>query len=276
MSSTQLRVMVIGAHPDDCEITSAGTAVKFIRAGHRVKFVYVTNGNAGHHEAGGGPLALRRAEEVRRGCAVAGIEYEIMDNNDGYLEVNLKTRDKLIRTIREYNPDILITHRINDYHPDHRNTAVLVQDSSYLITVPNICPLVPIMKKAPVILYMHDNFKKPWEFTADAVVDIDDTFEDKIKMLHCHESQFYEWLPWNANAIDKVPKEEPERYKWLFDRFSLRSRNIADKYRDKLLNLYGVEKGAAVRHAEAFEISEYGYMPEPEELSALFSFGVEV
>jgi N-acetylglucosamine malate deacetylase 1 len=135
-----------------------------------------------------------------------------------------------------------------------------------------LCPLVPIIKKAPVILYTQDNFKKPWEFTADVVADIDNAFEDKVKMLHCHKSQFYEWLSWNGNYFERVPKEERERYKWLFDRFSLRSRNIADKYINKLMELYGVEKGAAVRHAEAFEISEYGYMTEPKELSDLFGF----
>lgn len=272
MESRKLRILVIGAHPDDCELGTGGTAIKFCRQGHKVKYVYATNGDAGHHELGGGQLAKIRSEEVKNSCAIAGIEFEILDNHDGYLEVSIKLREKFIQIIRSFAPDLIITHRLNDYHPDHRNTSLLVQDSSYLITVPNICPLTPALASQPVILYMHDNFKKPYEFSPDIVVSIDDVIDEKMKMLDCHQSQFYEWLPWNRGEIDKVPPNYEERKKWLFNNQGKRYEKIADNYRNELIKKYGLDLGKTVKYVEAFEISEYGRRISDEDITRYFSF----
>jgi N-acetylglucosamine malate deacetylase 1 len=272
MDNKKLRILVIGAHPDDCELGTGGTAIKYCRLGHIVKYVYATNGDAGHHELGGVKLAQIRAKEVRKSCAVAGIEYEILDNHDAYLEVNIKLREKFIRLIRDFKPDIIITHRPNDYHPDHRNTSLLLQDSSYLITVPNVCPLSPIVNIQPVILYIHDNFKKPYEFSPDIVVGIDDVVEDKVEMLNCHQSQFYEWLPWNRGEISLVPEDADERKEWLYNDETKRNEMVANRYRDKLLERYGYEYGIKIKFAEAFEISEYGRHLDKKEISQYFPF----
>lgn len=272
MEGNKMRVLVIGAHPDDCELGTGGAAIKFRRQGHTVKYIYATNGDAGHHEYGGGKLANIRSQEVKKSCAVAGIEYEILDNHDGYLEVTIKLREKFIQIIRSFAPDLIITHRPNDYHPDHRNTSLLVQDSSYLITVPNICPLTPPLSKQPVILYMHDNFKRPYEFVPHVIISIDDVMEEKLEMLNCHESQFYEWLPWNRGEADTVPENCDERKKWLFEYQSRRYENIANKYREELINKYGVIHGGKIRFAEAFEISEYGRQLSGKEVLKYFSF----
>ena len=153
--SKKLRIMVIGAHPDDCE-TSGGIALRFVRLGHSVKFLCATNGFSGHQSTMGGALSQIRWKEALSVSKLTGIEVEFLDNNDGYLTPGLPERTAMMRAIRIYAPDIIITHRPNDYHPDHRNTSILVQDCSYLVQVPNVCPMTPVLRYQPAILYMQD------------------------------------------------------------------------------------------------------------------------
>ncbi len=270
MQQTPLRALMIGAHPDDCEYLGGGLAAKYRAQGHAVKFVSATNGNAGHHQLGGAPLACRRLEETRRVSALTGIEYEILDNDDGQLEADLATRAQIISLIRAFRPDLIFTHRTNDYHPDHRRTGILVQDASYLIRVPNICPLVPHLTYTPVILYLQDSFQKPIPFAPEIVVAIDDVFEDKVQMLHCHESQFYEWLPSVGGYADQIPDGDEARLAWMRERREEYDGAVADCFRDKLVVRYGEAEGRAVRYAEAFEVSEYGRALPPDEITSLF------
>ena len=238
----QLHVLIIGAHPDDAE-ESCGTAALFVAAGHQVKLVSVTNGDAGHQTLGGGELMRRRAEEARKSGEILGVEYQLLDNHDGELLPTLENRQKIIRIIREFQSDIVITHRTNDYHPDHRNTGQLVLDAAYMVTVPNVCPETPILKTNPVFLFASDNFTKPTAFEPDVVVGIDETIEKKIDMYDCHVSQMYEWLPWNKGIIDQVPKGRAGRREWMAKSRREEAEQIANKYRDKLIALYGPEKG---------------------------------
>ena len=272
MSKKQINVLVFGAHPDDCDFKAGGVAALYAQQGHRVKFVSVTNGDAGHHEMGGGPLALRRYAEAQAAAEVAGIEYELLDNHDGELMPTLENRYKIIRTIREFRADLIMTHRPNDYHPDHRYTSTLVQDAAYMVTVPNICALTPRLEKNPVIVYLSDGFMKPYPFTPDVVVGIDAVVEQKIDMLHCHVSQFYEWLPYNGGTLDTVPAEASARRAWLAERQLNRFRGTAEKYRDLLIALYGEKAGSQVEYAEAFEGGEYGSPLTAENIPILFPF----
>jgi len=264
-----LHIIVFGAHPDDPEEVG-GTMAKFIQLGHKVRLVSMTNGNAGHFSMGGGPLAQRRYQEAQCAGKVIGAEYIVLDNDDGKLMVTLENREKVIAQIREFQADIVISPRPNDYHPDHRNTALLVQDAAYMVTVPNIVPLVRHLDKNPVFIYTDDHFTKPNPFEADIVVDIDDVIEKKIDMYACHESQVYEWLPYNSGRLDQVPKNPAERRAWLGKQWGARSN--ADKFRDLLVKLYGPERGNKVKYAEGFMVSEYGRKPSLEELKKLFPF----
>lgn len=265
MQQRQLRALMIGAHPDDCEFKTGGLAAKLRAQGHAVKFVSATNGEAGHHQMGGGPLAQRRWQETRRVAEVAGIEYDVLDYPDGRLEADLATRERFIGLIRAFRPDLVFTHRTNDYHPDHRRTGILVQDASYLIRVPNICPLVPHLSVTPIILYMQDHFLKPAPFSPDVVVAIDDALDVKARMLHCHESQMYEWLPYDGGYMDEIPEGDAARLDWLRERQVRRDAAVADRFREQLIARYGDERGRAARCAEAFEVSEYGRpLPEAE------------
>jgi N-acetylglucosamine malate deacetylase 1 len=269
--SNELHILIIGAHPDDAE-ESCGTAAKFVAAGHKVKLVSVTNGDAGHQTMGGGELARRRAAEAKNSGAVIGVEYEILDNHDGELLPTLENRRKIIRLIRNWQADIVITHRPNDYHPDHRNTAQLVLDAAYMVTVPNICPEAPICKKNPVFLYTSDDFTKPTPFEPDVVVGIDETIEKKIDMYCCHVSQFFEWLPFNSGRLDQVPKDKAERREWVAKRYRRGAEELANQYRSKLIELYGQEKGSKIKYAEAYQDSEYGSRLTKQNIPILFPF----
>lgn len=235
--------------------------------GHAVKFVSVTNGDAGHQSEGGGMLAKRRMAEAREAGKRFGVVYEVLDNHDGELLPSLEVRLQIIRKIREWNADVVIAPRPNDYHPDHRYTGILVQDAAYMVAVPNVAADTPPLKKNPVFLYFQDFFQRPNPFRPDIAIDISAVFDKKIHAMDAHESQFYEWLPWIGGYADKVPADKAERKKWLATNRAVR---ITPEVRTKLESAYGKEKGAQVQHAEAFEICEYGMQPNEKDLERLF------
>jgi LmbE family N-acetylglucosaminyl deacetylase len=265
----RLNVIAFGAHPDDCDQEAGGVAVKYAALGHRVRFVSVTNGDAGHQSEGGGALAARRRAEAQEAGRRIGIDYVVLDNHDGELLPTLKPREEIIRQIRQWKADLVLAPRPNDYHPDHRYTGVLVQDAAYMVVVPNITPDTPALRKNPVFMYFQDRFEKPAPFRPDVAISIDDVFEKKINMLDAHVSQMYEWLPWVDDDLSKVPKDPAERKRWLTE---TRGGQPTTAVRAALVKWYGADKGNAVRHAEAFEICEYGRRPDEAMLRKLFPF----
>ena len=270
-AGSPLRVLVFGAHPDDPEKVG-GTMAKFVALGHQVRLVSLTNGNAGHYSMGGGPLAQRRYQETQCAGRAIGAEYVVLDNDDGQLLPTLENREDVIRQIREFRADIVISPRPDDYHPDHRNTGLLVRDAAYMVTVPNIVPLTPHLEKNPVFMYMEDRFTVPAPFAPEVAVAIDDVIEKKIDMYHCHESQMYEWLPYNQGILDSVPSDPSQRRAWLAQWRGFRSSGPGETYRQLLIELYGRERGSRVRQAEAFQVSEYGSQPSLDALKRLFPF----
>jgi LmbE family N-acetylglucosaminyl deacetylase len=267
LASAQIRVIAFGAHPDDCDLGAGGLAAKLSKMGHKVKFVSLTNGDAGHQSMGGGALAKRRRAEATESGRRLGIEYEVLDNHDGELLPTLDVRLQVIRRIRQWNADVVISPRTNDYHPDHRNTGQVVQDAAYMVMVPNVAPDTPPIKKNPVFLHFQDRFQKPQPFRADIAIDIGDVFETKINALDAHESQFYEWLPWIGGEADKVPAGKAERKAWLAGQ---RTRSITPTVKAALEKFYGKDAAAKIQYTEAFEISELGTQPNEEMLRKLF------
>src|SRR5438034_657500 len=207
----KLNIIAFGAHPDDCDQRAGGTAAKYAALGHRVRFVAVTNGDAGHQTEGGGALAARRRAEAREAGRRIGIEYIVLDNHDGELLPSLNAREQIIRQMRQWKADLVLAPRPNDYHPDHRYTGVLVNDAAYMVVVPNVAPDTPPLRKNPVFLYFEDNFQKPQPFRPDVAISIDDVFSKKIDALDSHRSQFYEWLPWVDGKLDSVPHDAADR-----------------------------------------------------------------
>lgn len=269
-----VRIIAFGAHPDDCDLGAGGLAAKYAALGDKVKFVSLTNGDAGHQSQHGEELANRRRAEAQEAARRIGIEYEVLDNHDGKLLPSLEVREQVIREIREWKADIVIAPRPNDYHPDHRYTGVLVQDASYMVIVPNLVPDTPPLTKNPVFLYYSDRFTRPQPFRADIVVSIDDVFEKKINMLDAHVSQFYEWLPWTEGELEQVPHDPVERKKWLAS-WPSAERKLQPEWREAVKKRYGAQ-AAHIQHVEAFEITEYGHQPSEEEIRRLFPFFPEM
>lgn len=268
-TETPLRIIVFGAHPDDCDLGAGGLAALYTSLGHKVKFVSLTNGNKGHQDKGGGTLARIRYKEAKEAGRRLGIEYDVIDNHDGELLPTLENRMRVIEAIRLWNADIVIAPRTNDYHPDHRNTGILVQDAAYLVIVPNILSSVPALAKNPVFLYVRDRFQRPNPFRPDIVVDISSVFQQKINELDAHVSQFYEWLPWTDHALDKVPTDAHERKKWLHNAIAARDK-VTPEFKLSLEKWYGKEKSGKTQVVEAFEICEYGKQPSDDDIRRLF------
>jgi LmbE family N-acetylglucosaminyl deacetylase len=214
--------------------------------GHAVKFVSVTNGDAGHHEWGGPALADRRRGEALEAARRLDVEAEVLDFPDGELAPAIEVRRRIIRLIREWQADVVMGPRPNDYHPDHRATGILMQDAAYLVTVPAVVPEVPALRRNPLFLYFEDEFQRPNPFRADVAVRIDAAMEAKLAALDAHVSQFYEWLPWLDGRLAEVPPDAVARRQWLCARWP-----------------------AFVRDRERFEICEYGTRELPSGFAGL-------
>lgn len=273
-SAQRLRVMVIGAHPDDAELCAGGTVLKLQASGAVVKLVSFLNGDKGHMSMNSIELATRRYAETQRVKEILGASaYQVFsEHGDGELAPSIEMRKKMTRLIREFDPQVVFTHRMCDYHADHRAVALLVQDAAYLLGVPLWCPETPIPQNKPVLFYMSDAFKTPAELRPDLVVEIDAEMGKLLDALCAHESQFFEWLRFDRRITEDVPASLEGRKAfigkyWLNDRKAL----DANRFRAQLISRYG-EQGQTVRFAEAFELSEYGHLPSSEELTNFFPF----
>ncbi|HPG65753.1 MAG TPA: PIG-L family deacetylase [Candidatus Hydrogenedentes bacterium] len=266
-----MNVVCIGAHPDDAEFHAGGSAVKWAQLGHRVVFVSLTNGDIGHHAMGGGVLAQRRRAEALRSARIGGVEDVVLDHHDGELDPSLELRREVVRLIRRYEADLVLTHRPFDYHPDHRYTGIVVQDAAFMVTVPQFCPDVPALRENPIFLYVFDPFQKPVPFSPDIAVDVTDVMDVKYAMFDAMTSQAYEWLPWLAGTLDTVPEDEAGRRCWLEQAWAPRFLGATDACRAGLERWYGAA-ASEIRYAEAFEICEYGRRPSEEEIRELFPF----
>lgn len=256
MHAEPLRLLIIGAHPDDAEYHAGGLAAIYRASGHAVKMISVTNGESGHFSLSGEQLATIRRAEAHAAADLIGAAAEVWEYPDGRLQATLDVREAIIREIRRYRPDLVLTHRPNDYHPDHRAVAQAVQDASYLVTVPPICPDVPHLRRDPVVAYLPDLFTKPTRLAGDVVVDVGEQLDTIVHMLAAHRSQFFEWLPYNQR-LEAFPTDDAMRMAWLRVWYAGRIRTFAERYRAELLDTYGEDRGSVIEFCEVFEISEY-------------------
>lgn len=269
----KLRIICFGAHPDDCELQATGVAIKWAAKGHKVKFVSTTNGDIGHWREAGGPLAQRRKAEVEAAARVVGVVVEVLDIHDGELMPTLENRRTFVRLIREWQADIVMGPRPNDYHPDHRYTSVLMQDAAFMVAVPFFCPDVPPLKTNPVFLFYPDRFQKPTPSQPDILIGIDDVFEQKLAALAMLESQFYEGGALGSAAL--VPSDaagQERRRQQVRENLTRRFAGVAERFRAQLTDWYPPEQAAKIKFIEAFEICEYGRQPDKAELKRLFPF----
>ena len=257
MPDAPLKLLILGAHPDDAEWHAGGLGAIYRAAGHTVKMVSVTDGRAGHHEIPPDELAALRKQEAAAAGRVIGAEYEVWEFPDGELQPTLEVRHQIIAAIREFAPNLVLTHRVNDYHPDHRAVGQAVQDASYMVTVPHVVPDVPALRRDPIVAYMPDRFTKPNPLAGDILVDVGRQIDTIVAMLACHRSQVFQWLPYNLGIADQLPTDDTGQRAWLANWYRGHLRPMADRYRDELIAAYGNERGRAVEFVEVYEISEY-------------------
>jgi LmbE family N-acetylglucosaminyl deacetylase len=240
-AAAPLNIIAFGAHPDDCDIRAGGTAAKWAAAGHRVRFVSVTNGDAGRR-AGAEALGARQAK--RRVRAAARYRLHRPRQPRRRTDADAAVREQIIRLIRQWKDSC--SPRPHDYHPTTATPACC--RTPLMVTVPNIAPDTPALRQNPVFMYFEDGFQKPNPFTPDVVVAIDDTFPKKIDAIDAHESQMYEWLPWLNGRLDSVPKDPAARKAMTAKQ---RFGRVSDAMRATLVKYYGAEAAAKVEHAEA-------------------------
>lgn len=279
-----MKILMIGAHQDDNEFRCGGLAHKYVKMGYEVRFLSMCNGCGGHHIMTPQETTARRAKESAAVAALLGVTYDVWDIDDCNLVPDLATRKRLIRYIREFSPDLIIAHRPNDYHADHRASGQLVMDASYLLTVPHECPEVPAMRYMPIIMYNEDSFKNP-DFCPTVVIDMDEEIDTKLAIADLNVSQVYEWLPYTYG--ETVPEGEKERFAFLKGMeitkdttdeeimlatrgWSVSFAKTAARFRSQLINRYGEDRGSKIRYAEAFELCDYGKPLTKELEEALF------
>lgn len=266
----KLRIIAFGAHPDDCELKAGGVAAKWAAQGHRVKFVATTNGDVGHFAMAGGPLALRRTAEVKNCAEILGIETQVLDIHDGELMPTIENRRTIARLIRDWQADIVLGPRPYDYHPDHRYTGVLMEDAAVLVAAPFFVPDTPPCPKNPVNLYYSDTFKKPCPFDPSILVSVDEVIDKKRACVEAMPSQFADRDSWMGRYLPGVPEDDEGRKNFIRDWLIERNADVANRYRDLLVQRYGEDRGRQIRYAEAFELCQYGSQLSDAQLSELF------
>lgn len=265
-----LRVVAFGAHPDDAEQKFGGTATLMAAQGHKVKLVSLTNGDVGHFEQAGGPLAIRRRAEVVACAKKLGVETDVLDIHDGELMPDLETRRKVVNIIREWQADIVLSHRPWDYHPDHRAVGKLAEDAAVMVAAPFFAPYTPPTKRNPVFLFFSDGFQKPYPFDPIIAVGFDEVAQKKWDCISDMPSQFADADSWQARYRGNAPSDPAARAKFILGQVQQRSAAVADQHRALLVKLYGQQKGSAIKYAEAFELNQYGSPATVDELKQLF------
>ena len=268
-----VRVMIIGAHPDDADITCGCLAVKLIRKGCKVRFVSVTDGRMGHHRLSPDETARTRRAETIEAAKRFGLDgYDIYGYPDCGLIPDYGTRCLVARKIREYEPDFIITHRTCDYHVDHRSTGQLVMDAGYLLGVPHWVPEVKAQRRRPVILYMTDPFTFPRPLRPDVMIDAADCLDAWCEGLDAQVSQFYDWLPWDKGTTAEVEalgdrSDKKARNAYLCKYWAAKKQGDAARFAETWKTRH--PGGAAPKYMEAYEVSEYGRSPTAEDLKLL-------
>ena len=274
MKKEEYRVMYIGAHPDDADLEAGGTLSMMAEAGARVRIVSVCNGNKGHQSMEPAELAARRYKEAQAAGKVLGVEeYAILNHPDCELEAGKPEREELARIIRAFSPHVIITHRTCDYHADHRAVGQLVQDCTYLLGVPLWLPDAPIPTVKPMVVFSRDEFDIPRELRPDLMVDVSARRRTMIDAVSCHESQLFEWLPWEMHLADVPDRGDRAAVDAFVDRYWLkRKHRDAARFGGAWLKARGVN--ATPEMLEVFEVSRYGREPDANDL-AWFGYGAK-
>jgi N-acetylglucosamine malate deacetylase 1 len=191
----KLDVLFIGSHPDDIELTCGGTVCKFVKAGKKVGILDLTKGELSTR----GNLAQRK-KETEKATKVLGVEFrENLGLKDGDIQNNYANRLKLVKVIREHQPDIVFAPYPFDRHPDHINASNFIREAVFYSGLRKIVTGKQSAYRPKRIFYYRHAYDIPVSF----IMDVSDSFEKKLDAIKCYDSQFYN---------PKYAKKEPETY----------------------------------------------------------------
>ncbi|RKY79213.1 MAG: PIG-L family deacetylase [Deltaproteobacteria bacterium] len=186
-----MRVLAIGAHPDDLELLCAGTLAKYANQGHQVIMCHACNGNLGHFEIPRNELRDIRRQEAQNAAAVIGAESLTLDIADLDVYVERETKEKMTELIRKTKPDVIIAPSPDDYMPDHTLISRIAFDASFMATLPQLATETECHHLITPFYYM--DTLAGVNFQPEVYVDITEVIEIKKRMLACHKSQT-QWL----------------------------------------------------------------------------------
>lgn len=275
--SNILNVIVIAAHPDEPEIYAGAISAAYAERGHRVKFLTLTDGCCGHYEMSGQQLVDRRKQEAQEAARRLGVlEYVVLPIPDGELMPSIEIRKEVIRQIRGWEADIVITfHADGPGHADNRSVGKIVRDTAdFVANVPNAVPEVPSLGKSPIFLLMPDYAARA-SYKPDIVIDAGDVIEKKLLACDAHASQFYEFAPWQGGFLNAVPNTWEEKRNFILKCWN-RFLSVSEEMLPSLSKHYGQDNAASVKYAEPFEIANYSRRPDEAEMKDLFPMLMDI
>lgn len=186
-----MRILAVGAHPDDLEILCGGTLAKYRARGDEVVMCHVANGDKGHFVIMPEELTRIRASEAEQAAAVIGAECVALNFLDVEIFDTLQARKRVIDMVRVARPDVVITHHPDDYHTDHQAATQLLLEATFSATVPHVESEHSFLPKLPVVYFM--DTLAGLHFQPTEYVDITGFIAQKKEMLSKHVSQLG-WL----------------------------------------------------------------------------------
>ncbi|MFQ5675709.1 MAG: bacillithiol biosynthesis deacetylase BshB1 [bacterium] len=178
----QLDVLAFGAHPDDIELTCAGTVIKLGAMGYKTGVIALTQGELGTR----GSPEIRAQEFEDAGRIMALSVHKMLDIPDGNISLNQENKLKVIREIREYQPRIVLAPYWQVRHPDHGHTSDLVREAAFFSGLKKIDTGQPAHRPFKVLYY-----PGRFEFEPSFIVDVSDYHDQKVQAIQAYQSQFH-------------------------------------------------------------------------------------
>lgn len=184
----KLDILAFAAHPDDVELSAAGTLMKHIEQGKKVGIVDLTQGELGSR----GTVETRYAE-AEKASEILGVHYRTnLKMRDGFFDINEENKRLIIQQIRLFRPEVVLMNAVTDRHPDHGRAAQLVSEACFYAGLRKIETqweghLQEHYRPKAMYHYIQDRFLKP-----DFVVDVTPYVERKIEAIKAFKTQFYD------------------------------------------------------------------------------------
>jgi LmbE family N-acetylglucosaminyl deacetylase len=260
----KLKVLVIFAHPDEGEIYAGGISAIYSKMGHSVKFLSLTNGDAGHWSMDAESLAKRRYKEAMEAKRILGLsDYEVLEYHDGKLKNSLEIQEVVAKRIEQWKADVVILfYPITTEaggHNDNMQAGLIVQAAATLIK----------MEELPAFLYMRDYFTTSFSHIPDIAINIEEVWETKLLAMKAHESQVVEANPHADGILEEVLGSKIKQQEYLFYNSYPFSR-ITPDIKLALLKWYGRDFSENIKWAEAFEFAGFGRQINNKAISELF------